>query len=286
MDLNPILRNFSRLFAEIYPTENEARMIVDTAGIQTGYIDFTGSSDVRWSTILNQARLRGRLEQLIETASDGYEKYEPLQQVLQEFEQWQTQETDHTVNDSPPVKSRKDGDSKHAHGTSTKNEAMGEIKRIEIGSIQAGMVFQGGKPTFSGDLDFDLHFGKPSNREISLSNDEKPVDVGHVIDQISQNISELPNLKQLDKNELYQLATLFRQRLQGVSPDETAIVVKVFRPLKMLVEELGTDAPDPEVIERYHNNFTKVAEQLAKVSPEISDITTKITERIVSLTKY
>lgn len=92
MDLTIILRDFSQVFSEIYSTENEARMIAETAGLKTGNIDFSGSSIVRWSAILKQAHLQSALKRLMETASDGYENYEPLRNALQQFEQWQAQE--------------------------------------------------------------------------------------------------------------------------------------------------------------------------------------------------
>ena len=67
--------------ARLYPTEADARRIVDSARLPAIFVDFDGSAINTWHLIVRQAAARNALGDLIEVAANEYPESTVLQRA-------------------------------------------------------------------------------------------------------------------------------------------------------------------------------------------------------------
>ena len=66
------LNDLRDMFAELYPTESKARVVVGEAGISDEFINFGGSAIEFWRNILEFAQNNGQVQKVIDVARKRY----------------------------------------------------------------------------------------------------------------------------------------------------------------------------------------------------------------------
>lgn len=65
MPWNPTLTTLRNRLAALFPNANDARRVVEEAGIDPAYISFDAKAINNWHSILGQAELRGKVEAIV-----------------------------------------------------------------------------------------------------------------------------------------------------------------------------------------------------------------------------
>jgi len=66
------LHNLSLILANLYPRQEESRAVARAAGLVEGQIAFHAAANVNWSTIVQNAKNRSKVEDLIDIALEDY----------------------------------------------------------------------------------------------------------------------------------------------------------------------------------------------------------------------
>jgi hypothetical protein len=83
MPWNDRLTRLSRTLAELYPREDEARGMVDRAGLPAAYVHFESAALTNWHTIIREADKRALVDALIQAALDDFPNHSELVDLLQ-----------------------------------------------------------------------------------------------------------------------------------------------------------------------------------------------------------
>jgi hypothetical protein len=71
-DWNDRLTALNALLAYLYPTEADSRRVVAYAGLRETSIKFDGAASINWYNILNEARKRGRVDDIVRVAKEEF----------------------------------------------------------------------------------------------------------------------------------------------------------------------------------------------------------------------
>jgi hypothetical protein len=74
-----LLARLSTLLAKVYPREDAARFVLARAGIDAGFIDFSGAANLSWFNVLKEARSHGKVAEVFAVALDDYPANTELQ---------------------------------------------------------------------------------------------------------------------------------------------------------------------------------------------------------------
>jgi len=72
MPWNPTLTTLRNRLAALFSTQNDARIVVEEAGLESAYIAFDSKAVNNWHSILTQAELRGKVEAIVIAALSSY----------------------------------------------------------------------------------------------------------------------------------------------------------------------------------------------------------------------
>jgi hypothetical protein len=72
MPQDSAIRGLDQVLARLYPSEDDARRVVDLAGIPLAFVKFTGNAVVMWFAIIQEAAKRKRVGSLIDVALTDY----------------------------------------------------------------------------------------------------------------------------------------------------------------------------------------------------------------------
>lgn len=84
--LTRIQRELRFILAELYPEAIDARRVVADAGLESSFVDFQGSAQDIWGSILEEARLTQKIELILKVAKEDYPNYESLQAIWNEYQ--------------------------------------------------------------------------------------------------------------------------------------------------------------------------------------------------------
>ena len=83
MNSNDDLSNLNRLLADLYPSREESYFVVDRAGIPRAQISFSARAISNWYAILDQARKRNKVTNLIKAAREDFPENPHLERAEQ-----------------------------------------------------------------------------------------------------------------------------------------------------------------------------------------------------------
>lgn len=100
---------------------------------------------------------------------------------------------------------------------------------------------------------------------------------------MTQSIGALPNVAQVDKDELTRLVNELKALLEKTPPDKTSEAETVVKRTEKLVKELEEDKPDQEMVETMGQSLKRAAENLAGALPAVLPIATQIVAYVLKL---
>jgi hypothetical protein len=85
MPWNPSLNSLQLVLADLYPTEEDARRVVDQAGLEPAYVDFGSPAINVWHSILSEALRQEKVDALIGVAREEYPDNQELAHAIAEY---------------------------------------------------------------------------------------------------------------------------------------------------------------------------------------------------------
>ncbi len=171
---------------------------------------------------------------------------------------------------------------------------------FNMGDVKAAVVTQGGSNTF-GDLNFgNLDFSETTSNvseggvlaqqgstvlqggSTLVQGDqysghfEGDVNIGSQLFTVRQDVEEIPNASESEKEMLIDLINQLQQALEQVPQDKEAEADRAVKRVDDLVQELKEKEPDKDTIKKTGNRLKSAASGLAVAMPQVLTISTKI----------